>query len=458
MAQDRPNIIVFMTDDHAQWALGCYGNPDVQTPTLDYLAEDGIKMTNAYTPSPVCSPARASFMTGLYPSQHGVHDYLDLKIPEVAERNWIADEITLPQLLQSAGYHTGLIGKWHCGQDDQHQPGFDSWFGIGLDEAPPHSGSHTFSNQGHPDKRTGYKTDILTDKALQFLRNQQDSQQPYFLFVGYIGTHSPWQGHPPHFVRPYQRANLTLNQQPMYPYGRMAGESTLPTRHNPHEALAQYYAAITHIDQSIGRILSELETLGSREQTLIVYTADHGLNCGQHGIWGKGNGTRPLNMLEASVRVPLIISGGGGLFKGQERTELVDHCDLFETLLDVAGVPPPQGKARPGSSYRAMLTAGAGIPGWKTQQIGEYGTVRMIRGQQYKLVYRHAADEPHELYDLLHDPTEQHNLFEDESTLAETLKTQLGDFFAQYSDSIKNGLNVAQLPRHNPYEAWRNSQ
>src|SRR6266567_3012397 len=129
MPADRPNILVVMADDHGQWALGCYGNLEVRTPTLDYLAKTGVRFENSFTPSPVCSPARASFWTGRLPSQHGVHDFLGAGSEDY---EWMRDEITLAQLLHEHGYVNGLSGKWHLGHDERKQPGFDYWYSQSL--------------------------------------------------------------------------------------------------------------------------------------------------------------------------------------------------------------------------------------------------------------------------------------------------------------------------------------
>ncbi|MCE2470746.1 MAG: sulfatase-like hydrolase/transferase, partial [Anaerolineae bacterium] len=131
-ATEQNNIILIVNDDLAQWALGSYGNREIHTPTLDYLAETGVLMENAFTPTPVCSPARACLLTGRLASQHGIHDYLSSTIPEIHRRPWLKDELTLAQLLARAGYQTAHCGKWHLGNDDQPQAGFGHWFsGVG---------------------------------------------------------------------------------------------------------------------------------------------------------------------------------------------------------------------------------------------------------------------------------------------------------------------------------------
>lgn len=453
-----PNILVVMTDDHGQWAAGCYGNGELRTPTMDYLAETGVRFANAFTPTPVCSPARASFFTGRLPSQHGIHDYLQETDPEVGERDWLADEVTLAQLLGDAGYQTALSGKWHCGRGTRPQAGFDRWFGLDRWQGG-HAGAHTYVDQDQPVELTGNKTRIVTDGALAFLRGR-DRDRPFFLFVGPIATHSPWADHPERLVGQYRGCTFAdIPKDPVYPFGRLAGESRGSSRRDRREALAQYYAAVSEIDEGLGRLVDELDAQGLRERTMVVYTADHGLNCGHHGIWGKGNGTRPLNMVEESIRVPLIVNQPGGLFAGQVRAEPVDHCDLFRTLLDWAGVALPAetlaARRYPGRSF-APLLRGEALPDWKDATIGEYGDLRMIRTHRHKLVRRY-PDGPHELFDLAADPRETTSLFRepDQRPLIEALTARLDRFFAEHEDPAKSGLRVRELPRHNPVEAWR---
>lgn len=451
----QPNILMIMSDDHGQWAAGCYGNREIRTPALDHLAATGVRMQNAFTPTPVCSPARASFWTGLLPSQHGIHDFLKTVDPEIAARDWLRGQTTLAHLLHDAGYCTGLVGKWHIGLDDQHQPGFDDWFSIGM-AIPRHSGVNEYFWGDRRIERSGYMTQVLTDEAVRFLRSRGES--PFFLYVGYVATHSPWQGHQERLVSQYRGCEAAdIPDGGAWPFGRPALESTLPTRNQPREALAQYYASISGIDEGIGRLLDELEAQGLREKTLVVYTSDHGLNCGHHGIWGKGNSTVPLNMVEESIRVPLIFNQPGLAGARQAPAALVDHCDLFATLLEYAGAALPAGPTRyPGRSFLPELKGAGPISGWKTAQMGEYGNLRMIRTTTHKLVRRY-PEGPCELHDLEADPRETVNLFSspDHQALVEQLTAELEEYFRLHETSEWSGLRVRELPRHNPVEAWR---
>lgn len=453
---DQRNILVLFNDDHAQWAGGAYGNDEIHTPTIDYLARSGVLMENAFTPIPICSPARACFLTGRLPSQHGVHDFLAYSDPEASQRWWLAEETTLPQLLAANGYETAMCGKWHLGNDAAPQAGFEHWFSLGGVYPINRCGPYPFSVDGQLQEFSAYKTPLITANAIRFLR-QRDRQRPFFLHVALRATHGPWRDNPQRAVAPYRDARFSdIPQDAMYPFGRQRLSSVAPTRNNPREALAQYYASVTRIDAAAGRLLDELEAQGLRENTLVVYTSDHGLCCGHHGIWGKGNATLPYNMVEESIRVPLIFNHPQSLFAGQRRAEFVDHLDLFQTLLDYAGVPAAPDRNYPGRSFLPALTNEAHLPAWRQQQFGEYGNLRMIRTRRHKLVRRY-PDGPSELFDLLQDPRETVNLFHDpaHAGLVADLTQQLEEHFARYEDPLKSGLRVRHLPRHNDSEAWR---
>ena len=452
------HILLIIADDHGQWALGSYGNREIRTPALDYLAQSGVQMDNAFTPTPVCSPARASLLTGRLASQHGIHDYLSSNDPEIDNRNWLGAEITLPAVLAEAGYQTALAGKWHLGRDEQVHPDFDTWFSLSGDYPVQHGGKIRYSDQGSLTTIAGYQTDVITERALGFLRNR-DQQRSFFLQVGYTATHHPWQDHPERLVSAYRQCAFSdIPDDAMYPFGQQNLESTFPTRHNQQEARAQYYAAVSHIDEGVGRLLDELEALGLREETLVVYTSDHGLNCGHHGIWGKGNGTLPLNMVEESIRVPLLINQPRRLLPAQRRREFVDHLDLFQTVADYAGIPlPDRGRDYyPGRSFLPILDNSAALPDWRNVQFGEYGNLRMIRTERFKLVRRY-PEGPCELFDLRHDPRETVNLFDDAAcaALIDRLTEEIEMHFSRYQDARNSGLNVQWLPRHNDTEAWR---
>lgn len=433
----KRNVVLFLTDDHGQWALGSSGNREIQSPNLDHLARRGTVMENAFTPTPVCSPARACLLTGRTASQHGIHDYLDNQ-PEFFDRRWLSDEVTLPELLQAAGYVTGMVGKWHLGNDRERQPGFDSWGALAGDYPIDATGPARYCVDGRLETIAGSKASVITDQAADFLR-RRDRERPFFLLVGHVQTHSPWSGQPRRLVDRYRDCAFSdVPRGEAYPFGVQNLESRdLIDRSRSGEALANYYAAVTAIDEGVGRLLDTLDAEGVGEETLIVYTSDHGLNCGHHGIWGKGNGTLPLNMVDETVRVPLIVCGPD--VAAQRRGEFVDHLDLFQTLLDHCGVAQPAGRRYAGRSYLEALR-GHEAAGWRDAQFCEYGDVQMIRTGRYKLV-RYTAGNRERLFDLVEDPRESVDRA-DEPALAgirSELGRRLADYYGRYSQADRAG-------------------
>lgn len=430
------NVLVVMTDDHGDWCTGAYGNQEVDTPNIDYLAADGVRMENSFCPTPVCSPSRASFFTGLRASQHGVHDWINAELHP--DSDWLTDAVTLPELLSEAGYTTGLVGKWHCGSDGAERV-FDHAITLHADDA---DGSF-FTVQR--DRRT-------TDNAIEFLRTRGGEASPFFLFVGLAATHLPWRDQPDRLVRRYRGSDF--DDVPDDPTYRFGGTNVLRPD-DPDEARAQYYASAEGVDEQVGRLLDELDAQGLTEETLTVYTADHGHNCGHHGLWGKGNGTSPQNVLEESIRVPLVFGTHEELVGPQVRDEFVDHTDTFRTLLDFAGVEPPDGADYPGESYRPQLTGAAGGGAWEQVQICEYADVRMVRDERHKLV-RRLPDGPDLLFDLDADPRETRNVVDEPryADVVERLNARLTEAFDTDATEDETGIPVDALPEYNGEEAW----
>ena len=449
-----PNIIVFFSDDHAQWALPSYGNREIIAPALTYLAETGAQMENAFTPCPVCSPARASFWTGLYPSQHGVHDHLAEDDVAVGATDWLAGIPTLAQRLQAVGYETALCGKWHCGAGESPKDGFDYWYSAWRKTPKNFGGDNLYSDQGVLRSRRGHDTRIINEAALDFLRNR-NRDKPFFLFVGYATTHSPWRDRSERWAAQYRNANFAdMPDDAPYPFGEPTMRPGAPD--DPQDTRAQYYAAVSMIDEGVGALLDELDAQQESNNTLVVYTSDHGLNLGHHGIWGKGNGSQPLNMLDESIRVPLICKLPGIILAGARRDEFVTHCDLHLTLLDFAGALPDDPGDFPGRSFRSVLQAEEAD--WRDRYFGEYGPTRAIRDRHYKLVKRYAGGE-NLLHDMLGDSRETVNLIDDpaQQIRVARMTQQLDYFFAQYESPEHRGTLGDQLPTHNRREAWRSS-
>ncbi len=459
MAGGRPNLLVFLTDDHGHWAAGCAGNPEIRTPSLDHLASTGVRMANAFTPCPVCSPARASFFTGRLPSQHGIHDWLRWD-QEGQTHPGIDGQPNIGQLLQAAGYHTGLVGKWHCARDARPRPGFDRWFSYEMNQYP-HFGAQRFSDQGRPVAASGYQAPLLTDRAIEFLRSRP-GDRPFLLVVGYVCTHTPLRDQPERLAASYR--GCAFAAVPREEPAPCHGTAWMRWPSDPavaREQMAQYYAAVSFVDEQVGRVLDELDGQGARGDTLVVYTADHGHMNGHHGLVSKGNATIPQNFLEESIRVPSLFSWPGTIAPARVLEPMVDHCDLFRTLLDAGGAePPPEAAAEihsPGRSFLPLLRGEA--PAWRDAQFCEYGNARMIRTAELKLIRRYPGPNGHfgdELYDLRADPRETANRIDEPAFAAAVaaLGARLDAHFAEYELPGRGGSEIARRPRCNPHEPW----
>ena len=457
----RPNILLLVTDDHGRWAQPCYGNADLQTPHFDRLAADGVKLTNAFTPSPVCSPARASLFTGTMPSQHGIHDWLK-EDTHAFTHPGLRGQTLLPEILQRVGYRTGLVGKWHCGREREPQPGFDRWFSYWTSQYP-HRGEQTFSNQGVRVVEQGQQSPLLTERALEFMREHQDDSslrgRPFFLTVGYVDTHTPHADAPEDLVQKYRQA--TFADVPAEPFAGCHGRSVhpLPGDDLRREALMQYYAAVSSIDRELGRLLAELERTGQLDDTLVIYTSDHGLCAGHSGIWEKGNATRPQNFLDGSIRVGCTLRWpGGGIERGAAVDSFVNHCDLFVTLLDAAQARIDPNINTPGRSYLAELRGQHREPG-ASEIFCEYGNARMIRTERYKLIARYPFQGVRlgdELYDLAADPSERTNRLDDLelAQVVADLRGRLDRYFARYAVSARDGRFLESQPICTEASPW----
>jgi len=462
-AQERPNIIVIMADDQGQWASEVYGNQEVNTPNMLWLAQQGALFQQAYAISPVCSPTRASFFTGRMPSQHGVHDFLS-ESPKY-DHDWLQQEVLLSTLLQDAGYNTGLIGKWHATTNSaQMQRGFNYWFSYdvapaGWQNQYQHSGKVYFSENGAPSSYEGFQSHVLTDKAIQFMKPHQED--PFFLFLGFIDTHAPFEGQPDSLV-----ANLRLKDLSS---SINTDSAALPARSsanyipdNHHEQLAQYYAGVEFMDVQIGRILNHLRAQGLMDNTLIIYTSDHGHMNGHHGLYGKGNATRPQNFYQESLLVPLTLTWPAHISEGLKFNQPVSTIDLYQTVLAAAKVnlnsEMIKSKNSPGKNVLQLI--GDNKYSWGAYQYAELGNARMIANPKYKYIERYPPlvdSLTAEFYDLTADPLEkinvaQHPQYRDD---LKSMKTELQRFFNLYQTPEHSGINLSQQPPANGNEQWR---
>ncbi len=433
----RPNVVWIMTDNHGPWTLGCYGNPEIRTPNIDRLARRGMLFTHCYSSNAVCSPTRATWLTGLMPSQHGVHCFLAPWV-QLGPRSYstIQEFRSLPELLAEAGYTCGLVGKWHLGANDRPQEGFTFWV------AKPEGHTREFYGQkaiehGRTFTIPGYQTEYWTRRAVEFIRRNRS--RPFFLFLAYNGPYglSPLLLSPGNNRHREHYAGLPMRsfpREPMHPWLYNNRDYL-----NNLTSMRRYAAEISGVDDGVGQVLRALRELGLEENTLVVFCADQGLAGGQGGIWGMGDHTRPLSAFDSTMHVPLIVSHPGHIPQGTRCRLLVSNYDWYPTLLEYLGLedPRPDGLPRPGRSLARVLRHGpeAAPRDWADEVFYEFETVRAVRTRRWKLVVRLDGG-PTELYDLEHDPGERRNLAGSarHRQVEERLRKRLQEFFARYAD------------------------
>ena len=395
----KPNVVFFMTDDHGAWALGhaCEG---IHTPNIDRLAAEGLRFTRAFAATPVCSPSRATYYTGKLPTHHGVQDFLmgeDSYGPE--SKRFLDGHRTYADELTQAGYQCALVGKWHLGGDTEAQAGFTYW-----STSPRGSGPYKdvpFYRNGEELLDTGYKTDFVGDEAVHFL-NQHGADGPFCLTVPFFAPHDPFDYQPEEDRAHYAESDFAcFPEPPDHPQRR--GRHSVHLRNR--QSKIGFSALVTSVDRQVGKVLDKLEAMGLRDDTIVIFSADQGYNCGHHGFWGKGNGTIPFNLYEESIQVPLIWHWPGRIEAG-ETSAMVSSYDFFPTLLDYLGVKARRDEERVGRSYAAFLRGES--PDWRTELFFEFGYVRGIRTENLKYVER-GDGWGDELFDLEADPGEEIN-------------------------------------------------
>ena len=455
MSQKRPNIIFILSDDQGAWAMRCAGNTDLITPNLDRLAQEGIRFENFFCVSPVCSPARASLLTGRIPSQHGVHDWIRKGNIKDVDGNigWGGKDRPIEYLeglpgyteyLAESGYNCGISGKWHLGDSGQPQKGFNYWYTHAFGGGQYYD-YQVFEN-GKVRDETKYVTYEFTDKAVEYIDAHKDDDKPFYLDVHYTAPHSPWDkdNHPEDIWAMYDDCEFNATPElALHVWQRHFFDKKNPyTPKKRREYLQGYYTAITAMDKSIGRILDKLEADGLRENTIVIFSADNGMCMGHHGVWGKGNGTFPMNMYDSSVKVPFIMSCPGLLPENIVNEGLHSHYDVFPTLLDYLGIDNPISDELPGKSFAPLLHGEADIDNENVVIYDEYGPVRMIRNKEWKYVHRYPYG-PHELYDLINDPDELYNLANEieYADRADSMRGELQKWFSDYVDPNRDGTH-----------------
>lgn len=464
----RPNILYIMTDDHVPAAMSCYGNKILHTPNLDRLANEGFRFNNCFVTNSLCAPGRATVLTGCLSNIHHIYgnsegrDAIEKMTPGIP---------TYPKLLQQAGYHTGIVGKWHLSDEPA---GFDYWCvlpGQGVYFNPE------FIEQGTRKKFPGYCTDVTTDLALNYLKSA-GTEKPWLLVYQHKAPHRPFKPAPRH-------ANLFSNIELPYPatfnddYAtrRLAREAEdmrfdislapdypdLPKNLSAADRkkwiyqrfVKDYYGAVAGVDENLARVLKYLDDTKQAEDTLILYSSDNGFFLGDHGWYDK------RFMYEPSLRVPLLARYPRLGTPGKAIDHMVQNIDFAPTMLDFAGVPVPE--TMQGRSFRPILEGQAPADWRRSVYYAYYENSWLLRGKskeemsdpsfqfftphrvsphrgvrtgRYKLIQYYSEGDYWELFDLQNDPNELNNIYGASAMAGVTadLKKELARLRAQYKD------------------------
>lgn len=415
----RRNVIFILTDDQRYDALGFLkAQPFLETPNLDRLAREGAYCKNAFVTTSLCSPSRASMLTGKYAFEHKIVDN-NTPIP--------TGTTFFPQYMQKAGYKTAFIGKWHMGAaGDDPQPGFDHWISFkGQGTYLPSKDGLNIDGKHVPQK--GYITDELTDYAIDWV-SEQPKDQPYFLYLSHKAVHSEFIPADRHKGR-YKNAQFKVpesqapptdpNQpRPMWVQNQRNSWHGVDFPYHSHLSIADYYKqyaeTLLAVDESVGRILDLLTKRGELESTYVFFAGDNGFCFGEHGLIDK------RQAYEESIRIPLLARCPETIRAGSVLNEVVANIDFMPTFLEAAGVPVPSGIS--GQSFLPLLQ-GRSIP-WRKDLLYVYywernfpetPTVWAIRTDRYKYIHPYGLWDSDELYDLQKDPHELHNLIYSQS-------------------------------------------
>jgi len=405
-ARTKPDFLIILTDDQRWDALGVVQSeqgerarfPWLRTPNLDQLANSGVRFRNAFSVLSLCSPSRASFLTGQYGGHNGILNN---------NTEFSASNTTYATLLREAGYATGYVGKWHMGKQTE-RPGFDETATY-VEQGAYFDCEFLVNGKAQPS--SGWVDDVATEHALEFLRRHTSG--PFLLTLGFKTSHDDYQP-PPRHAETYagESARPVSNLESLAIYqkasAKAASASSPASQRNRPEEILNYMRCVTAIDENIGRLLSELSQLGLERNTVVVFAGDNGFHLGEHGMFNK------RDAYEESMRIPLLLRYPA-LEGPRVIDELVLNIDLAPTLLEMAGIAVPA--AMQGSSWQPLLQ---GSPeSWRDSVYFQYRKERQkialpnidaVRTDNAKLIVYEDRPEWTELYDLSADPYEIKNL------------------------------------------------
>ncbi|MFB3827081.1 MAG: sulfatase [Bryobacteraceae bacterium] len=421
----RPNVLFLLTDDQSYATLSLTGSPFMKTPHIDRLGREGVLFTNAFVAMSLCAPSRACFLSGLYPHKNGIIGN---------QTRWNQATPTLPLLLHEAGWRTAHIGKFHMDNDDRVQPGYDYWaaqIGQGQYENPRKNINGTWTDL------KGYDTTIVTDQAIEFIRDSHRRGTPFCTWIGYKACHGPFTPAPGHendfstieFKPPAsfyvddegkpQRVRRKTQDPARRARAEAAGRKGRKKKQagDPPENLERWAArerdqhrCLMGVEDSVGRLMDCLESLKIDGDTIIVFSGDNGFFHGEHGLHGK------MEAYEEALRVPMLARFPREIKAGQRLESFVSNVDLAPSILDFCGVKAP--RPMQGLSWRPLVN-GKGGKGRDSFVYTMHGgdaarpTVKALRTPRHKLILNLNPKDKEELYDLKTDPQEMKNLAAD---------------------------------------------
>lgn len=431
---DRPNILFILVDDLRADALSISGHPFSKTPNIDRIGREGAMFKNAFVTTPLCSPARASFLTGQYAHKHGVHG-------NGSEYSKLSHElITFPRLLRDAGYESAYIGKWHMGNDDSPRPGFDHWIsfkgqGAYVDPA--------ININGISKKTQGYMTDILNEHAVNFVK--QPHSKPFVLYFSHKAVHGPFTPAPRHkgafadkkiVMAPSAKDTLdgkpalTREVEETNKKGKMRRKAVENNGRIPEGTVKAQLESMLSIDEGVGQVLKALEETKQLDNTMIIFTSDNGYFWAEHGLGDK------RWAYEESIRVPLLVRYPKLIKAGSKPEQLALNIDIAPTVLELGGAPVPKDIA--GKSLlpvfkdnHAKLRDLAFLEYFAEANFVRHPGWQAVRSDRYKYIHYTELNGMDEFYDLKSDPHEMKNLINDSDSkkVIEQFKAEQQMFF-----------------------------
>ncbi len=443
MPSARPNIVFFLVDDLGYVDLGCFGSRFYETPNIDELAASGMRLTNAYAACQVCSPTRASIMTGKYPARMQTTDWFGADQPHEWRRQTQllpapyleqlpSQEVTLADTLRAAGYQTFFAGKWHLGPQGcwPEDRGFDINV-AGCDWGRPQGKTAYFSPYGFPNFEDGprgeYLTERLTDETCRFIA-RHDTEQPLFVYLSFYTVHAPLQA-PERLVHKYRQKKERLGDAVADRWIQEMDSKVRQTQNHP-----AYSGMVESLDTAVGRVLATLDAKGIADDTLIVFTSDNG---GLSSAEGSPTSNLPLRggkgwIYEGGIREPTLVRWPGVTRAGAVSDAVITSTDYYPTLLEVAGIEPLPQQHVDGKSFVTALRGKAFDRGpvfWHYPHYGNQGgrPSAAVRDGRWKLIQWY-EDDRLDLYDLDADIGEQTNLVEHQPAVAQRLLALLNDW------------------------------